>query len=78
MQLEQLPKGSIHRKKIKGGVYYYLYYRDKDRVRAEYIGNDPGKVQNLQEQIARRKTLVLSIRRSREDIRLLEKAIKLK
>jgi hypothetical protein len=77
-QLAKLPKGSIHKKKIRNGVYYYLYYRDKDRVRAEYIGNDPVKVKKLQEEIASRKALELSIRRSREDIRLLERAARLK
>jgi hypothetical protein len=78
MQLVELPRGSLQAKKIKSGVYYYLYYRDKDRVRAEYIGNEPVKVKKLQEQIAKRKALEVSIKRSREDIRLLEKAVKLK
>jgi hypothetical protein len=74
----ELPKGSIHAKKIKGGVYYYRCYRDKDKIISDYLGRDPQKLSELREQIKNRKALELSIRRTGEDIRLLEKAVKLK
>lgn len=77
-RLAELPKGSIHGKKINGGVYYYLCYREKDKIKSEYLGSDPQKVGDLRERIKNRKALELSIRRSMEDIRLLEKAVKLK
>jgi hypothetical protein len=36
--LRSLPRGSLVEKRIKGGIYYYLAYRVKDKVRFEYKG----------------------------------------
>jgi hypothetical protein len=77
-RLRALPKGSIQPRKRRGGVYYYLFFRDGKKVKSSYLGSDPAKIEAVQEQIARRKALELSIRRARKDIRLLEKAVKLK
>lgn len=39
MQLKELPKGSLYKKKIKGHDYYYLVYRDENgKVALDYIG----------------------------------------
>jgi hypothetical protein len=77
-RLQALPKGSIQPRKRRNGVYYYLFFRDGKRVKSNYLGSDPVKIEAVQKQIARRKALELSIRRTRNDIRLLEKAVKLK
>ena len=76
--LHELPKGSIQIKRIKGREYYYLFYREGGRVKSNYLGSDPRKFEVLRKQIDRRKALELSIKRSKEDIRLLEKAVRLK
>jgi hypothetical protein len=39
-ELASLPRGSLVRRKIKGGVYYYLVYREKGKFRADYMGPD--------------------------------------
>ena len=36
--LSAIPKGSLVRKKIKGGVFYYLAYRQGRRVKFDYKG----------------------------------------
>ena len=37
-ELAKLPRGCIVKKIIGGRVYFYLAYREKDRVRFEYKG----------------------------------------
>lgn len=53
-ELEDLPKGSIRVKTIKGNVYYYLNYRDGEKVVSKYIGKDEEKVLDLKQRIERR------------------------
>ena len=53
-ELEVLPKGSIRAKNVKGNVYYYLNYRDGDKVVSKYIGKDESKIDDLKKQIERR------------------------
>ncbi len=76
--IQELPKGSLHVKKIKGNEYHYLFYREARRVKSIYIGNNPDKIAILRKQIERRKILVHSIKRLKSDIKLLKKAVKLK
>ena len=77
-RLMNLPKGSIQPRSRRNGVYYYLFYRDGNKVKSAYLGNDQEKMEQLREQLEQRKFLELSIKRTKEDIRLLEKAIRLK
>jgi hypothetical protein len=37
-RLEQLPKGALIKKKIKGSDYYYLVYRKDGKVHFDYKG----------------------------------------
>jgi hypothetical protein len=37
-ELASLPRGSLVKRKIKGGEYYYLVYREKGKFRADYVG----------------------------------------
>ena len=39
-ELASLPRGSLVKRKIKDGVYYYLVYREKGKFRADYMGVD--------------------------------------
>jgi hypothetical protein len=77
-RLTGLPKGSIQQRSRRNGVYYYLFYRDGGKVKSAYLGNDPEKIEPVREQLEQRKYLEQSIKRTKEDIRLLEKAIRLK
>ena len=77
-RLMNLPKGSIQPRNRRNGVYYYLFYRDGSKVKSAYLGNDSRKIEQVREQLKQRKSLEQSIKRTEEDIRLLEKASKLK
>jgi len=39
-QLEELPKGSIAKRKIHGRYYYYLVYRQDGVVKTDYLGKE--------------------------------------
>jgi hypothetical protein len=77
-RLTGLPKGSIQQRQRRNSVYYYLFYRDGNKVKSTYLGCDSEKIKQLREQIGQRKSLEESIIRTKEDIRLLEKAMLLK
>ena len=38
-ELNQLPLGSLNRKKINSKHYYYIQHREGDRVFSEYLGS---------------------------------------
>jgi len=76
--LKEYPKGSLQIKKIDGREYHYLCWRDGDKVRSKYIGQDPEVLQDIKLKIGARKSWERSLRKLAGDIRLLEKAVKLK
>ena len=53
-ELESLPKGSIRAKNVKGKIYYYLNYREGNKVVSKYIGKDLDKISDLKNLIERR------------------------
>ena len=54
-ELHGLPKGSLSKKYIRGNEYYYLQYREAKKTVSQYIGNDLAFIEELQEQVDRRK-----------------------
>ncbi len=54
-ELHDLPKGSLSKKCIRGNEYYYLQYREGKKAVSQYIGNDLAFIEELQEQVDRRK-----------------------
>lgn len=71
--LQELPKGYISKKNIRGKESYYLQYRDGDKIVSKYISaND---LPDVKEQIRRRKQLEASLRRVKEDQKKLRKVL---
>ena len=66
-ELETLPKGSIKPKKVKGKVYYYLTFRDGDKVITKYVGKDEESLITIREQLARRKQVEEIIKKLKEE-----------
>jgi 5-methylcytosine-specific restriction endonuclease McrA len=65
-ELKSLPaKGSVHRRKIKRWVYYYLVYRDDTgKLHSDYIGKE--EPVELKKQVARRQFLRKELRKIEE------------
>lgn len=66
-ELEALPKGSIKAKTVKDNVYYYLTYRNGDKVVTKYVGKDEEILKVLQEQLARRKQIEEILKKLKEE-----------
>lgn len=59
-RLEEYPKGTLRRRSIKGGEYYYLQYRDGKHVKSQYV--HAGDVAGLLDMIEERRELEKKIR----------------
>ena len=66
-ELEKLPKGKITPKVINGKSYYYLYFRDGEKIISKYIGKDENDLIILQEQLARRNQVEEIIKKLKEE-----------
>ena len=66
-----LPRGSIRERKIRGGTYYYLQYREGGKVKSQYIKAD--ELPELQKKVIRRKEIQVEIKDIKERQRILEK-----
>lgn len=73
-QLERLPKGSVQKKVQNGKVYYYLAFRDSNRVITKYIGGD-SEAKKIKEQVEKRKHAVAMIKKIKEELKRIEKAL---
>ena len=74
-QLKGLPKGSLQIKKRKGKQYYYLTYRNNDKIISKYAGKDESIVAGLIEQIERRKGIEKLLKGIKKEIVLMTKAL---
>ena len=55
-ELNQLPKGSLYLRKIKQHQYYYLNYREEDKVVSKYLGKRGAvEIEGLKQQITKRR-----------------------
>ena len=73
-ELSSLPKGTLVRKKIAEGEYYYLQYREGSKVISKYI---KARAQNeISAKIERRKTLQDALKRLNTDKAKLERILR--
>jgi hypothetical protein len=75
-ELSSLPKGSIVVKRISGNDYYYLMYRQKSKVKTDYLGNDEKMLVNLKRDIERRNELINVLKRLKIEYRQICKIVK--
>ena len=71
-RLEELPRGSIQKKRLqRGGDYYYLNYREKKSVKSKYIGKviPPQLKADLEE----RRNLLQQLKGVQEGMKILKK-----
>ena len=73
-EINKFPKGSVLKRKIGGGIYYYIKLRDHGMVKSVYISED--KAKEMIPQIKERRRLNEILKSVRNDIRVLKKVIK--
>lgn len=71
--ISELPKGTISEKLINGNTYYYLKYRDGKKVISKYVGKD--NIQEVKEQIEKRRHIEAMIKSLTEEQRLATKIL---
>lgn len=77
-ELSHLPKGVLITKSIKGNQYYYLQYRDGRRIVSEYIGRKSDKVEELQNQIDRRRHVQAMLKALHEEYAVAQKMMEVR
>ena len=74
LEYEDLPKGSISKKNIRGCDCYYLQYREGDKVISKYIKK--GELNELTAKIEKRRSLKKSLREIDAEMKKIERSIK--
>lgn len=72
-QLDLLPKGTITARTVKNSTYYYLKYREGQKVISQYIPQKDAEF--VRKQIERRKHIETMIRSLQEERAVAEKAL---
>ena len=72
-ELEELPKGSIQKKKIKGKEYFYLQYRRGNSIKSEYI--KARDLHDLEKRIEKRKEHIHTLKQIQKTKAQIEKAL---
>lgn len=72
-QISSLPKGTLTVKKLGGGEYWYLKYREGKKIITKYIGKISDSVIEIEKQIALRKTLEKMLKELEAELALIRK-----
>ena len=76
-KINELPRGSIQIKTIKGRKYAYLMSREGKKVVSRYLNTDENQMNVLRKQIEQRKKFEKEIRQIHEDFKVIKRAIRL-
>lgn len=69
-----LPNGYISQKKINGSIYYYLQFREGNKIVSRYIKS--ANVEDIRELISRRKILKESLKNIDIEMKKIERVLK--
>lgn len=72
-EIKELPKGYISEKNIHGKKYYYLQYREDDKVRSVYLKK--GELDTYRDLIDRRNELMGKLKELKADRKKLERVL---
>jgi len=75
-EIEALPKGSIMIKDISGKKYYYLKYRQGQKIKNDYLGKDEDIVEDIKRNIEKRKYLQDVLKRLRLEYKQISTIVK--
>jgi len=75
-EIMSLPKGVIVVKSISGNDYYYLKYRQDNKIKTDYLGKDKKRVERVRRGVEKRKYLQGVLRRLRAEYKQICKIVK--
>jgi len=75
-EIKLLPKGSLAAKRRNNRTYYYLRYRDKDKVKTDYIGKSDSAMEDIRRGIDKRKQLEIVVKRLKTEYKQICKIVK--
>ena len=75
-EIAGLRKGSISVKTVSGANYYYLKYRQGNKVKNDYIGKDEKIVEEIKREIEKRKHLQGVLKRLKDEYRQISIIVK--
>ena len=75
-QIQGMPRGSVAIKKVGDRAYCYLRYRDRDKVRMQYVGVCDGREKQLEADVSLRKHYEQILADLRYDMSLIKKVVK--
>lgn len=67
-QLLLLPKGSLRKRRRGRHEYYYLSFRDGEKVITDYVGKDNKEIDKLKESLEKRKHVEEILRRLNREL----------
>lgn len=70
-RLRKLPKGSILKRRIGRGEYYYLKIREGNKVISKYLGKN--RPATLEKSIQERRVIMRQLREVRQNLRMLKR-----
>ena len=71
-RLSQLPKGSIKERNIHNGIYYYIQFRQDNKVIQKYLGKE--KPKDLIAQIKERNKLKMELKKVNEALKIIKRS----
>jgi len=75
-EIDSLPKGTVTIKNISGNDYYYLKYRQNEKIKTDYLGKNKNKIDIVNKEIKRRKYLQSVLKRLRVEYKQICKIVK--
>lgn len=66
-ELNELPKGSLVKKKRGSKEYYYISYREGGKTKQEYLKMEPEAIEELKKKIEKRRRLEQSLRKLKQE-----------
>ena len=70
-EMSKLPKGSIQERVVKGHTYYYLQYRERGKIKQDYLGNEVDP--EFRKQIEARQAIQAELKPINENLKILRR-----
>lgn len=70
-EMAKYPKGSIQERLVGGNTYYYLQYRERGKIKQDYLGNEVDS--DFRKQIEARQAIQAKLKPINEKLKILRR-----